>query len=129
MDLKALGEYLRRLRQAQGMSAREVSRRTGISNPYLIQIEKGQRRPSPDILKRLAPVYRVSLRQLLEMAGHLGEPEAVSEEAKVKRAFQYVMADPRFQFGTRLEGKGLTVEAKRFIVQMYERLTGKRLLD
>ncbi len=41
----------------------------------------------------------------------------------LERAFRYVLKDPRFRFGTRRHGNR-TLEAKRFIVEMYERLTG-----
>lgn len=123
------GARLRELRLGQGLSLRKLEEATGVSNAYLSQIESGIRpRPSADILQKLAPVLGVSLRELLEAAGYLREEElTVSEEAEVDRAFAYVLADPRFRFGTRVRGE-LTIEARRFIVQMYEKLTGKRLL-
>ena len=98
------------------------------SNPYLSQVETGQRGPELRILRLLAPVYEATLRDLMERAGHLQEAElVVDEEAELERAFQYVLADPRFRFGTWPQGE-LGLEAKRFFVEMYERLTGRRLL-
>ena len=124
-----LGPLLRMLRGS--MSLREVRRLTGISNSYLSQIERGDRIPGPGLLRRLASLYNVDVRVLIERAGFLdnedGEPRT-DESLEVERAFQYVLADPRFRFGTRLEGP-LSLEAKRFIVQMYDRFTGKRLLE
>jgi len=38
-----------------------------------------------------------------------------------------VMNDPRYKSGTRIKG-GLNTEVKRFIVEMYEKATGKKLL-
>lgn len=125
-----IGPYLRELRQRTGISLREASRRSGVSDPYLSQVERGLRMPGPNILKRLAPVYGVTTRELMERAGHLEEveqPPQVEEAEEVERAYHFVLADPRFRFGTRPQGD-LTLQAKRFIVEMYERLTGKRLL-
>ena len=127
---RELGPLLRRLRGDN--SLRDVRRLTGISNSYLSQIERGDRRPGPSVLKRLASLYGVDVQDLLKRAGYLEEPEDVAlrddEPQEVERAYQYVLADPHFQVGTRPDGP-LSLNAKRFIVEMYERFTGKRLLE
>jgi len=123
-----IGAYLRELRGTR--SLREVYRRTGISDPYLSNIEKGHRRPGPRVLQKLAAFYGVSLQDLLKRAGHLdaGDDAGADAEANVDRAFEFVLADPKFRFGTRPDGP-MSLAAKRFIVEMYETLTGKRLLE
>lgn len=123
-----LGPLLRRLRGAT--SLRAVHRLTGISYAYLSQIEQGHRRPGPRLLQRLAALYGVPAHDLLQRAGHLGGEGAASPVDKtqeVERAYQYVLADPQFRLGTRPRGP-LSVESKRFIVEMYQHFTGKRLL-
>ena len=68
------------------------------------------------------------VRDLLKAAGYLEEAGAsLSEEDEVELAFRYVMSDPRYKSGARVKGE-LTTDVKRFIVEMYERATGKRLL-
>ena len=130
MDLKEFGRHLRELREHQGLGVREANRRSGVSSPYISQIERGDRRPSTAILERLAPVYGVPLRDLLEALGSKDDVgPGLSENEEVRRAFEYVVTDPRFQFGTRPDGSKLTLDAQKFVVQMYERLTGKRLLS
>ena len=124
-----VGEMLRRLRGNR--SLRGVQRLTGISNAYLSQVEKGDRRPGPKVLSRLAALYGVRLQELLRRAGHLdieGEEPEVDEATEVERGYQYVLSDPFFRVGTRPRGP-LSLETKRFIVEMYERFTGKRLLQ
>ena len=125
-----LGPLLKRLRG--DASLRDVRGMTGISNSYLSQIERGDRRPGPSVLKRLASLYGVDVQDLLKRAGYLDDPEDViprdDEPQEVERAYQYVLADPKFRVGTRPSGP-LSLEAKRFIVEMYERFTGKRLLE
>jgi transcriptional regulator with XRE-family HTH domain len=128
--MEEFGKYLRRLREAQGFSLREAEEKAHVSASYLVQIETGKRGPpGPDILKRLAPVYDVPVRDLLRAAGHLIETPrtTLSDEEEVDLAFRYVMADPRYKSGARVKGE-LTTDVKRFIVEMYERATGKSLL-
>jgi len=123
------GEYLRTLRLEQKLSLREAEKLSGVSNSYLGLIERGQRPiPGADILKKLAPVYDVPARDLMKAAGYLKDDDvSLSEEDEVDMAFKFVMNDPRYKSGTRIKG-GLTVEIKRFIVEMYEKATGKKLL-
>ena len=123
------GEYLRTLRLEQKLSLREAEKLSGVSNSYLGLIERGQRPiPGADIIKKLAPVYNVPVRDMMRAAGYLkNEDISISEDDEVEMAFNFVMNDPRYKSGTRIKG-GLTTEIKRFIVEMYEKATGKKLL-
>ncbi len=121
------GSLLRRLRGR--VSLREITRRTGVSSSYLSQIERGERRPGANLLRKLADLYRVDPGDLIRRAGHGSQPDPFSDEAMdVERAYRFVLDDPAFRVGTRPDGP-LTVNAKRFIVEMYEKFTGKRLLE
>ena len=121
------GTLLKRLRGA--LSLRDVNRLCGVSGSYLSQIERGQRRPGRNLVLKLAEAYGVDGEELLKRAGHTGQPAPNSRETlDVERAFQYVLDDPDFRVGTRPDGP-LSTNSKRFIVEMYERFTGKRLLE
>ncbi len=127
-----IGEYLRSLREGQKLSLREAAAKTGVSVSYITQIENGKRKaPGPEVLKRLAPAYNVPVRDLLRAAGYLDDIKEIksvlSDEEEVERAFGYVISDPRYQSGTRVTGP-ITTDVKRFIVEMYEKATGKKLL-
>ena len=123
-----IGPLLKRLRGKT--SLREVRRLVGISNSYLSEIERGERHPGTNVLRRLAALYGVDLQHLMRSAGYLDNEDGRTnnDPLDVDRAYRYVLEDPEFRFGTRPRGP-LDLEAKRFIVEMYERLTGKRLLD
>ena len=126
---ESIGQMLKRLRG--DTSLRGVQRLSGISNAYLSQIEKGTRQPGPNVLRRLAALYGVGVQELLRKAGYMereGEEPEIDETAEVERAYQYVLADPVFRVGTRPRGP-LSLESKRFIVELYERYSGKRLLS
>jgi len=64
-----LGNELRRLRTAKALSLRALAVQAGVSNPYLSQLERGEKTPSPRILRALAPPLGVTEEHLLVMAG------------------------------------------------------------
>ena len=108
---------------------REVNRRTGVSSSYLSQIERGEKQPGANVVRKLAELYRVDAQQLLRRAGHGPQPDPYGDDAlEVERAFRYVLAAPVFRVGTRPDGP-ITLRTKRFIVEMYERFANKRLLE
>lgn len=130
--MSSFAEYMRNLREGQKLSVREAAAKSGVSVSYITQIENERRKtPSPEVLKRLAPAYNVPVRDLLKAAGYMDDlrevKSALSDEEEVERAFQYVITDPRYQSGTRVTGP-ITIEVKRFVVEMYEKATGKKLL-
>ena len=69
-----LGVVLADLRNAKGLSLRQVQEATGnaVSNAYLSQLENRKiKKPSPNVLRSLAEVYGVSYETLMEKAGYL----------------------------------------------------------
>jgi len=130
--MSTFGDYMRSLREGQKLSLREVAAKTGVSFSYITQIENGRRNaPGPEVLKRLAPAFNMPVRDLLKAAGYMDDlkeiKQVLSHEEEVERAFRYVITDPRYQSGNRLTGP-ITIDVKRFIVEMYEKATGKKLL-
>ena len=122
-----IGPLLKRLRGEH--SLRDVQRLTGVSGSYLSLIERGDRRPGVNLLNKLAILYGVDPNELLHRANRLGSGDPRDDEPlEVERAYRYVMADPAFRVGTRPDGP-MSLKTKRFIVEMYERYTGKRLLE
>lgn len=68
-----LGRFIRQQRERSAMTLRKLADRAGISNPYLSQIERGLRRPSADILRKLSRALSISAETLYEKAGLLEE--------------------------------------------------------
>jgi len=73
-QLGSLGEFIAAQRRAAELSLRQLAEQTGVSNPYLSQIERGLRRPSAEVLQQLAKALRVSAKTLYVRAGIL-DPE------------------------------------------------------
>lgn len=82
MNKKEFGSYLRTLRKEKGLTLVELANLTGVSNPYISQIENGKFLPSPDILEKLAKGLEVSSVNLLLKSGHLGEDAAKEVQSK-----------------------------------------------
>jgi transcriptional regulator with XRE-family HTH domain len=131
MEESNFGHYLKSLRENRHLSIRAAERLSGVSNAYITQMEKGDRAaPGPEILRKLARAYNVTMRELLMRAGYLDEPEVTAtEEERVEAAFQYAMADPDYKLGTRLRGEELDIKGKKGVVITYEILTGKKILS
>jgi transcriptional regulator with XRE-family HTH domain len=61
-----LGEFIRRQRELQALSMRQLADLVGISNPYLSQIERGLREPSERVLEAIAEHLELSADTLYE---------------------------------------------------------------
>ena len=139
-----IGAILKRLRGKR--SLRQVQAETGVPYTYLSSIELGQKNPGIKTLSRLAECYEVPVQELLEAAGMLvlwSNPSVSSEdfesvrqvlkdndlkgEIRMKRYYDFVMADPDLR-SCRKPKETPPVEFQRFVVQMYQHYTGKKLI-
>lgn len=85
-----LGGYLKEQRELAQLSLRQLAERSGISNPYLSQIERGLKKPSAEILQALAKGLRISAEQLYVQAGFLDE----SKDSPAIDTRMAIAADP-----------------------------------
>jgi DNA-binding XRE family transcriptional regulator len=60
------GDLLRRGRERLGMSRRDLVEATGLSYPYISQLETGYRQPSPAAIQKLADALQLSLDDLFQ---------------------------------------------------------------
>jgi len=87
--VSSLGDYLREQRVAAELSLRQLAEQTGVSNPYLSQIERGLRRPSAEVLQQLAKALRISAEQLYVQAGILNP-----DDGQVRSVELAILGDP-----------------------------------
>jgi len=69
MALPTLGDVIRQQRKLNELSLRQLARLTGISNPYLSQIERGLRDPSDTVVDAIAEAFEMKSERLYAAAG------------------------------------------------------------
>lgn len=68
--MTTLGNTLKQTRESISLTLRQVEDSTGISNAYLSQLENNKiKKPSANILYKLASAYKIDLNVLLGAAG------------------------------------------------------------
>lgn len=87
-QLDNVGAFIREQRERSALSIRKLADLTGVSNPYLSQIERGVRKPSAEILRSIGEALSIRTETLYERAGLLdrGDPPGVADA---------IEADPR----------------------------------
>ena len=73
--IDGIGDFIREQRDQAQMSLRQLAKAAEVSNPYLSQVERGLRKPSAEILSRIAQGLRISAETLYVRAGILDERE------------------------------------------------------
>lgn len=66
-----IGLYLKELRLKSNLTTKQIEVKTGISNSYISLIERNKRKPSAEILHKLAIAYKVKTEDLLRFIGYL----------------------------------------------------------
>ena len=84
---ESLGEFIREKRQRAELSLRKLAELADVSSVYLSQIEGGLRRPSADIMQKIAKGLQLSAETLYVRAGLLDEERSGTTEA-------VIMSDP-----------------------------------
>lgn len=91
--METLGQTLKKTREGVSLTLREVEESTGISNAYLSQLENDKiKKPSANVLYKLANVYKIKLDVLLKAAGIINKtadelPQAVESQFEREIAF------------------------------------------
>ena len=85
--LVAFGEFVRAQRRLAQVSQRHLARLSGVSDSYLSQIERGNYRPSPQVVKALAQAFGLEPKQLYTMLGFMDDDET-SAAPNVEQAIQ-----------------------------------------
>lgn len=82
-QLDEVGLFIKEQREKSALSIRKLAEMTGVSNPYLSQIERGIRTPSAEILRSIAGALSIRTETLYQRAGLLDEKETPSVQEAV----------------------------------------------
>lgn len=99
----SLGELIRRQRELAEVPMRQLAAMTGISNPYLSQIENGLREPSGRVLNALAESLQMSVDELTDAARGSG---ATEQEGRVLESIR--------------DDHGLTAKQRQALAEVYK---------
>ncbi len=82
-----IGSFIRQQREMAELSMLRLADMSGVSNPYLSQIERGLRKPSATILQQIARALEMSAETMYVQAGILDE-ESVAEPPSLESAIR-----------------------------------------
>lgn len=108
-----LAERLRELRSERGWRLKDLSEQSGLSVPYLSDLERGRTNPSLETLNTLARTYDMSVQDLLEPTDFAGE----RTPAALPKGLAELLADP-------ILGKEITPDWQKTLSRI--ELRGKR---
>jgi len=60
-----IGKSIRVIRQAKGVQLKDVAAAASISSPFLTLVEKGERHPSLEVLRRIAQALEIPVEALI----------------------------------------------------------------
>jgi transcriptional regulator with XRE-family HTH domain len=104
-DDSPIGQFIRRQRELQDLTMRQLADLVGISNPYLSQIERGLREPSERVIEAIADNLEMSaetLKRHKQRSARAGQ----GEESAVVAA---IRADP-----------DLSAKQRAALIEVYE---------
>ena len=77
-----LGRRLKQRREDKGLSLQDLDTLSGVHTSYIGRIERGERRPGAEILRKLAEPLGFTETELLKLAGYLS-PDQVDERIEI----------------------------------------------
>jgi transcriptional regulator with XRE-family HTH domain len=94
--VQTLGDFIRQKRDELDISLRELARQTGITAPFLSDIELGRRNPSETVLAKIAEYFKLPIEDLkkFDIRGPLADlKRLIEKDPKLGFAFRTAIDD------------------------------------
>jgi HTH-type transcriptional regulator, competence development regulator len=117
------GEYLKKIREDNKLSIRQLAMYSKVSASYLSQIETGERNvPKPEILLKLSKPLKVSYEELMEKAGYLVTEHGIpnKDEIDIKKRMDQIKNDLTKEDGLLFNGEPMSEEAVESLMEAME---------
>jgi transcriptional regulator with XRE-family HTH domain len=132
MDRHEFGRYLASLRSQLGLSQEEMEQRTGIKKSYINSLEQGVvKQPGPDKINQIVLGYKLKEEEVLAVFYGSREDDAGQEHDLLDAILDQIKKDKNLglkEFALRAFSEDMGMEAKKFIIKLYEKVTGKKFL-
>ena len=86
MDLKKIGQFLKRLRKEKGMTQEQFAEMMGVSGRTVSRWETGSNMPDLDILIQIADYYEVEIKEILDGERKGEQMNKEMEDTEIGRA-------------------------------------------
>ncbi len=77
--METIGAFIKKQREILKKSGRQLAKEADINSGYLSLIERDKKKPSPDILKKIAKPLHLPYEELLAKAGYLPQRKPAEE--------------------------------------------------
>jgi transcriptional regulator with XRE-family HTH domain len=84
-EAQNLGGIIKRQRKRMGLTLLALSVKSGVSPTHLSRIEKAQRYPSTDVLRKIAKPLELDEKELFNLAGYLPSEQPTSPDKEKHR--------------------------------------------
>ncbi|WP_432407961.1 helix-turn-helix domain-containing protein [Wukongibacter sp. M2B1] len=113
-----IGEYIKQLRNQRKLSINQLGIYSKVSPAHISRIERGLREPSPDVLKKLSNILKVSYEDLMKVAGYLDNNlNNESLPLKSDNPEKYIQ-DEYLELAKEMQDKKIDVEDVRKILEV-----------
>jgi transcriptional regulator with XRE-family HTH domain len=101
---------IKQQREFLNISIREAARQAGIAAPYWLDIERGQRNPSDEVLAKIARILNLDLNDLIkdknEKSFHNSPEKPVSLQTRLSSKIIYLLAGGIIKSFSQFEARG-----------------------
>lgn len=92
---KSFGKELKILRERAGFESQaRLAEASGVDNSTIARLERGETKPTPETLKKLASALHTSYEALMVKAGHLPNFSKIEQNANIKNFAASLSSNP-----------------------------------